>query len=52
MAPQGAGHAEKKAAVHAAFLAGILARRLSCYALRDGMTVRSIDFAMADIYSL
>jgi Uma2 family endonuclease len=52
MAPQGAGHAEKKAAVHAALLAGIRARGVPCYAVPDGMTVRSIDFAMADIYSL
>jgi Uma2 family endonuclease len=40
MSPEGAGHAEKKAAVHAALLAGIRARGLGCYALPDGMTVR------------
>jgi Uma2 family endonuclease len=40
MSPEGAGHAEKKAAVHAALLAGIRARRLPCWALPDGMTVR------------
>ena len=43
MVPQGAGHAEKKASVHAALLAGIRARRLACYALPDGMTVRIDD---------
>jgi Uma2 family endonuclease len=40
MSPEGAGHAERKAAVHAALLAGIRARRLPCHALPDGMTVR------------
>jgi Uma2 family endonuclease len=40
MSPEGAGHAEKKAAVHAALLAAIRARGLGCYALPDGMTVR------------
>ena len=40
MSPEGAGHAEKKATVHAALLAGIRARGLACYALPDGMTVR------------
>jgi Uma2 family endonuclease len=40
MSPEGAGHAEKKAAVHAALLAGIRERGLACYALPDGMTVR------------
>jgi Uma2 family endonuclease len=43
MSPEGAGHAERKAAVHAALLAGIRARRLACYALPDGMTVRTND---------
>src|SRR6202035_343624 len=43
MSPEGAGHAERKAAVHAALLAGIRARRLACYALPDGMTVRIND---------
>jgi Uma2 family endonuclease len=43
MSPEGAGHAEKKAAVHAALLAGIRARGLACYALPDGMTVRIDD---------
>src|SRR5438309_6343991 len=46
MSPEGAGRAEKKAAVHAALLAGIRSRRLPCYALPDGMTVR-IDEATA-----
>jgi Uma2 family endonuclease len=46
MSPEGAGHAEKKAAVHAALLAGIRGRRLPCYALPDGMTIR-IDDATA-----
>lgn len=46
MSPEGAGHAEKKAAVHAALLAGIRQRHLPCYALPDGMTVR-IDDATA-----
>jgi len=46
MSPEGAGHAERKAAVHAALVAGIRARRLPCYALPDGMTVR-IDKATA-----
>ena len=40
MSPEGAGHAEKKAAVHAALLAGIRTRHLTCQALPDGMTVR------------
>ena len=43
MSPEGAGHAERKAAVHAALLAGIRARGLACYALPDGMTVRIND---------
>jgi Uma2 family endonuclease len=43
LSPEGAGHAEKKAAVHAALLAGIQARGLACYALPDGMTVRIND---------
>jgi Uma2 family endonuclease len=43
MSPEGAGHAETKAAVHAALLAGIRARGLACYALPDGMTVRIND---------
>jgi Uma2 family endonuclease len=43
MSPEGAGHAEKKAAVHAALLAGIRARGLPCYVLPDGMTVRIND---------
>jgi Uma2 family endonuclease len=46
MSPENAGHAERKAAVHAALLAEIRARGLSCYALPDGMTVR-IDDATA-----
>lgn len=40
MSREGAGHAEKKAAVHAALLAGIRERGLPCFALPDGMTVR------------
>lgn len=40
MSPEGVGHAEKKAAVHAALLAGIKARKLAYYALPDGMTIR------------
>ena len=40
MSPEGAGHAERKAAVHAALLSGIRARGVPCYALPDGMTVR------------
>ena len=43
MSPEGAGHAEKKAAVHAALLAGIRTRGLACYPLPDGMTVRIND---------
>jgi Uma2 family endonuclease len=43
MSPEGAGHAETKAAVHAALLAGIRARKLPCFALPDGMTVRVND---------
>jgi Uma2 family endonuclease len=46
MSPESAGHAEKKAGVHAALLAGIRVRRLPCHALPDGMTVR-IDDATA-----
>jgi hypothetical protein len=46
MSPEGAGHAEMKAAVHAALLASIRARSLACHALPDGMTVR-IDDATA-----
>src|ERR1700724_2364475 len=40
MSPEGAGHAERKAAVHAALISGIRARGVPCYALPDGMTVR------------
>ena len=40
MAPETAGHAERKAAVYAALSAGIRARGLNCHALPDGMTVR------------
>jgi Uma2 family endonuclease len=43
MSPEGAGHAEKKAAVHAALLASARARKLGCYVLPDGMTVRIDD---------
>jgi Uma2 family endonuclease len=40
MSPETAGHAETKAAVHAALLAALRARSLPCHALPDGMTVR------------
>jgi Uma2 family endonuclease len=43
MSPEGAGHAEKKGAVYTALSAGIRARRLPCYVLPDGMTVRIDD---------
>lgn len=43
MSPEGAAHAERKAAVHAALLAGIRAPRLACHALPDGMTVHVDD---------
>jgi Uma2 family endonuclease len=46
MSRESAGHAEKKAAMHAALLAGIRTGRLPCHALPDGMTVR-IDDATA-----
>jgi Uma2 family endonuclease len=41
MSPENAGHAEAKAAVHAALRAAIRERRLPCHALPDGMTVRT-----------
>ena len=40
MSPENAGHAEIKAAVHAALRAGIRARGLPCHALPDGVTVQ------------
>jgi Uma2 family endonuclease len=43
MSPEGARHAEVKAAIHAALTAGIRSRRLPCYVLPDGMTVRVND---------
>src|SRR5947207_5828696 len=43
MSREGAGHAEIKAAVHAALLSGIRARKLNLYVLPDGMTVRIND---------
>jgi Uma2 family endonuclease len=46
MSPETVGHMERKAAVHAALLAGIRARNLPCHALPDGATVR-IDEATA-----
>jgi Uma2 family endonuclease len=46
MSPESAGHAERKAAVHAALLDHIRHRGLPCHALPDGMTVR-IDAATA-----
>jgi Uma2 family endonuclease len=44
--PENVGHAERKAAVHAALLADIRARGLPCHALPDGITVR-VDHATA-----
>jgi Uma2 family endonuclease len=46
MSPETVGHAQIKAAVHAALLAGIRRRRLPCHVLPDGVTVR-IDDATA-----
>lgn len=46
MSPEGARHAEVKGAIYAALQAGVRARRLPCFALPDGMTVR-IDAATA-----
>ena len=43
VSPENAGHAEKKAAVHATLLASIKARDLPCHALPDGMTIRIDD---------
>jgi Uma2 family endonuclease len=43
MSPEGAGHAEKKAAVHAALLAGTRARGLPWFVVPDDMTVRVND---------
>jgi Uma2 family endonuclease len=40
MSPETAGHADTKAAVYNALLAGIRARHLSCHVFPDGMTVR------------
>jgi len=40
MSPEGAGHAERKAAVHAVLNAAIRRMNLPCHALPDGMTVR------------
>jgi Uma2 family endonuclease len=40
MSPEGAGHAEVKFAMQTALAAGIRARRLPCYMMPDGMTVR------------
>ncbi|MGA7453249.1 MAG: Uma2 family endonuclease [Rhodoplanes sp.] len=40
MSPESAAHAERKAAVHGALLAGVRDRRLPCHVLPDGMTVR------------
>jgi Uma2 family endonuclease len=40
MAPETAGHAERKAVVYAALKAGVYARGLHCHALPDAMTVR------------
>src|SRR5258708_3877092 len=43
MAPERAGHAKIKLAVHMALVAGIRARGLPCHVLPDGMTVRIDD---------
>ena len=43
MSPETVSHAEKKAFIYMALLAGIRARRLGCYALPDDMTVRIDD---------
>jgi Uma2 family endonuclease len=43
MSPETVGHAETKAAVHAALMAGIRKRRVPCYVLPDGATVRIDD---------
>ena len=40
MSPEGARHAEVKGALYNALNSGIRARKLPCYALPDGMTVR------------
>ena len=40
MSPETAGHADTKAAVYNALLAGIRARHLPCHVFPDGMTVR------------
>jgi Uma2 family endonuclease len=40
MTPERAVHAETKLAIHMALAAGIRARRLPCYVMPDGMTVR------------
>jgi Uma2 family endonuclease len=46
MSPETIGHAERKSMVHAVLRAAIRNRRLSCFALPDGATVR-IDDATA-----
>jgi Uma2 family endonuclease len=43
MSRETVGHIERKAAVHAALLAGIQVRGLPCFALADGATVRIGD---------
>jgi Uma2 family endonuclease len=43
MSPETVGHAQTKAAVHAALQAGIRQRRLPCHVLPDGVTVRIDD---------
>jgi Uma2 family endonuclease len=43
MSPESVGHAETKAAVYDALLAGIRACRLPCHVLPDGITVRVDD---------
>jgi len=43
MAPERAGHAKIKLAVHMALVAGIRKRSLPCHVLPDGMTVRIND---------
>jgi Uma2 family endonuclease len=43
MSPESAGHAEMKAAVYTALMAGIKTAKVPCHALPDGMTVRIDD---------
>jgi Uma2 family endonuclease len=43
MAPESAGHADTKLAVHLALLAGVRGAKLPCHVFPDGMTVRIDD---------